>query len=296
MGKLDLPILPETREKVRVATAALFFPFDLFGSAGASAGVELLADAFRELVADNRREQVATRALAYQGKVRIREFTFETLPAYETWHSRAAQAIRRVLRRRELLIWTTGNHLGVLPLYDEFSALGRNSLVVQLDAHLDIYSLSDCTAEPSHGNFLLHSKRPLPRIINLGTRELLLRPDYIKEYYHQVFPAAALAIDPNPALKQINRASLKAERVFLDIDCDVFDPAYFSAVTHPLPFGLSPAFVLRVVDAIWSERVAGIALSEFDPARDRDDQSLSTLVWLLEYLLLKKYECGSLCD
>jgi agmatinase len=63
-------------------------------------------------------------------------------------------------------------------------------------------------------------------------------------------------------------------------------------VAHPLPFGLSPQLVLRLVEAAWSERVVGVALSEFDPARDRQDQSLSTLVWLLEYLLLKRYEAG----
>jgi hypothetical protein len=33
-----------------------------------------------------------------------------------------------------------------------------------------------------------------------------------------------------------------------------------------------------------------VALSEFDRARDRNDQSLWTLVSLLEYLLLKRYE------
>jgi hypothetical protein len=33
-----------------------------------------------------------------------------------------------------------------------------------------------------------------------------------------------------------------------------------------------------------------VTLSEFDPGRDRRDQSLATLVWLLEYLLLRRYE------
>lgn len=63
-----------------------------------------------------------------------------------------------------------------------------------------------------------------------------------------------------------------------------------NGVAHPLPFGLSPHTVLRFLDAVWSDRVIGVALSEFDPGRDRNDQSLSTLVWLLEYLLLKRYE------
>ena len=45
---------------------------------------------------------------------------------------------------------------------------------MQLDGHLDIYNLSDCTEELSHGNFLLHADAPLPRIITAGHRDLFL--------------------------------------------------------------------------------------------------------------------------
>ncbi len=273
-------------------TTALFFPFDLFGSAGAGGGAELLADAFGEMLEDNKRERVPTRARAYQGKVRMRRFAFETVPAYQKWRQRAGQAIGRVLRKGEFLLWVTGNHLGVLPVYDQLAGAGPRTLVIQLDAHLDIYNLSDCTAELSHGNFLLHCPGPLPAIVNIGARELLLRPDYVRKYYRQTFPAAAIALDPEPALRCIRQTSRKAEQVFLDLDCDVFDPGYFPAVTHPLPFGLSPQQVLSFLEAAWSDRVIGLAISEFDPSRDRNDQSLSTLLWLLEYLLLKRYETG----
>jgi arginase family enzyme len=273
-----------------VNTTAVIFPFDLFGSAGAGAGAELLADALREMLADNRREQVPTRAAAYQDRVQLREFQFETLAAYQRWREQARQAVRRTFRRGDFLLWVTGNHLGVLPVYDELAALGPGTLVLQLDAHLDIYNLSDCTTELSHGNFLLHCAAPLPPIINVGTRELLLRPDYVRQYYQQTIPAAAVALDPEPALRQIREASRAAERVILDLDCDVFDPAFFPAVSHPLPFGLSPQQVLRFLDAAWSERVIGLSLAEFHPAHDQNDRSLATLLWLVEYLLLRRYE------
>jgi arginase family enzyme len=78
--------------------------------------------------------------------------------------------------------------------------------------------------------------------------------------------------------------------VFIDIDCDVFDPVFFPAVSHPLPFGIAPTTFLRILDAVWSERVAGISISEFEPARDQNDRSLATLVWLLGYVLLKRHE------
>ena len=271
-------------------TSAIFFPFDLFGSGGARAGAELLADGFREMLADNRREKVPTRARAYAGKVRVSEFAFDRLEDYNDWRPTARAAVREVLDRREFLLWVAGNHLGGLPIYDELS--GTDTLVVQFDAHLDIYNLSDCTTELSHGNFLKHCAGPLPRLVNLGHRDLLLRPDYIRGYVQRTFSAAELAIDPGPALAEVAALCAEAPLVFLDLDCDVFDPSYFPALAHGVPFGLSPHLVLRIVDAAWSANVIGVAISEFDPARDQEDRSLSTLVWLIEYLLLKRFEKG----
>jgi arginase family enzyme len=273
-----------------VKTRLVVFPFDLFGSGGAAGGAQLLADAVREMLADNKRERVATRAAAYQDQVRLQEFTFATLDDYQDWRGQGRRAAEQAWHKGELLLWLAGNHLGALPVYDALGADAGRTVVVQFDAHLDIYNLSDCTSELSHGNFLLHSPGPLPGLINLGHRELQLRPKYVSRYYRHAFSAAELAIDPEPALAYVREACGGAERVFLDLDCDVFDPAYFPALSHPLPFGLAPPLVLRLLDAAWSERVVGVGLSEFDPGRDQNDRSLATLVWLVEFLLLKMYE------
>jgi arginase family enzyme len=114
--------------------------------------------------------------------------------------------------------------------------------------------------------------------------------DYVRRYYQAALSAQQLTTDPEPALEQVRAAAEEAERVVIDIDCDVLDPAFLPAVTHPLPLGLSPAMVLRVINAAWSDRVVGVTVSEFDPGRDRNDQSLGLLAWLLEYVLLKRYE------
>src|SRR5205823_6212004 len=79
--------------RILVKTRAFFFPFDLFGSAGAADGARLLADAVRELLADNKAERLPTRADAYAGKVVVREFEFATVPAYEDWREQARQAV-----------------------------------------------------------------------------------------------------------------------------------------------------------------------------------------------------------
>jgi agmatinase len=273
-----------------VKTTVVVFPFDLFGGGGAAAGAQLLADALREMLDDNAREKQPTRARAYQDRVKLKEFTFETLADYDGWRGQARQAARQAWRKRDLLMWLAGNHLAALPVYEELGQDAEGTLVVQFDAHLDIYNLSDCTAELSHGNFLLHSDTPLPAIVNVGHRELLLRPDYVRRYYRGAFSAAELAIDPGPAITYLGDACRLARRIFVDIDCDVFDPAFFPAVSHGQPFGLAPTQVLRLLNAVWSERVVGVAFSEFEPGRDQGDRSLATLVWLMEHLLLLQHE------
>ena len=271
-------------------TSLIVFPFDLFGSGGAGAGAALIADEFREILADNRRETAPTRARAYTDKVRLREIAFETVADYADWRRQGRQAVRPALRAGDFLYWVAGNHLGALPVYDELAAQSEGVLVIQFDAHLDIHQFRDSTTEPSHGNFLLHCAGPLPRLVNVGHRELLLPAEHIGRCYHETFSAAELAVDPAPAVAALRRACAAADRVFLDLDLDVFDPAYLPAVSQPVPFGLSPLLFLRLLEATWSPKTAGVLISEFDPSRDRDDRGLGLVVWLMEYLLLRRYE------
>ncbi len=298
MGKLfrlgpsgwNNPDLPTLTSRLPVKTHALFFPFDLFGHPGTSAGAELLADAVEEMLRDNRREKVPTRARAYAGKVRFDEFLLDSLDDLQNWRSSARAAIEPILAKKDFLLWVAGNHLGALPVYDALAKDASRSLVLQFDAHLDIYNLSDCKSELSHGNFLLHSTGPLPTMINLGHREQLLRPEHVGRYFRHAFSAPQLHAGMDDVLHVVKSACAAADRIFIDIDCDVFDAAYFPAVAQPEPFGLSPAMVLRILHAVWSDRVRGLMLSEFYPAHDCRDQSLATLLWLVEWILLRIYE------
>ncbi len=271
-------------------TNVLIFPFELFGSAGTAAGAELLGDALREMLADNRGEKVATRARTYNEHVRISRVAFEKTDDYADWRQRGRRAARRILDKGDFLVWVTGNHLGVLPVYDQLATPDADTLIVQFDAHLDIHNFHECTEEPSHGNFMLHCDGTLPPVINIGHRDLLLPANYVGKYYRSTISATSLALDPETAIRTLKKRADATTRIFLDIDCDVFDPAFFPAVSHPLPFGLASTTVLRCIDAVWSDKVVGMSISEFEPARDRNDRCLALLAWLLEHLLLRRYE------
>lgn len=279
-------------------TSVVVFPFDCFGGSGAGAGAELIADELREIVADNRREMVPTRADAYTKKFRIKEYTFDSLVALHAWRTTGRQAARPLLdgAPQDFFLWLGGSHIAALPVYEE-AVRQTGTVILQLDAHLDIHHFASCSPLPTHGNFIRHIERPdghpekdpFP-IVHLGHRDLLLPKEEIDQFYHRTHSAIEFAQRREGVLAEVEGSLAGAERILLDIDCDVFDPAYFPATGRPVPGGLSPMDVLRVLGCIPLDKLAGVVLSEFDPGRDQTDRSLGLIVWLLEAILLARHE------
>ena len=269
-----------------MSSTIVVFPFDLFGSAGTGAGAQLLGDAVREIIDDTEEETRPTRADALRGQLTVREAAFDTMNAVRDWRSHGRQLARQAFKTGDFLLWLAGNHLAVLPVLEE---LGPDTLVVQFDAHLDIHDFHDTTKELSHGNFLKHSEKPLPRLVNLGHRDLLLPEKVIAATFEAVYSTEDIATEPERILKSLRSKAVAAKRIWIDLDCDALDPAYLPGVQHPLPFGLAPLMFLKLLDAVWLPKVAGFSISEFDPGRDVRDTSLNLLGWLVEWLLLKRH-------
>jgi arginase family enzyme len=273
-----------------MSTTVLVFPFDLFGGAGTGAGAQLLGDAVREIIDDTAAETRPCRADCLRGKLKVREEHFETLDQVRDWRKRGRRLARQALKADDFLLWFGGNHLSVLPVLEELGADdSAGTLVVGFDAHLDVYSFHDTTAELSHGNFLKHLAGPRPGVVNVGHRDLFLSPGEVAETFEAVFPAAQVAADPDAVAGSLRERAASANRVWIDLDCDAFDPAFLPAVQQPLPFGLAPPVFLKLLDAVWSQRVIGMSVSEFDPGRDVRDTSLELLGWLIEFVLLKRH-------
>ncbi len=265
-------------------TNVTVFPFDLFGGAGTGAGAQLLGDAVNEILDDTDAETRPCRADCLRGNVEVREFAFETMEQIRSWRKTGRAAAKKTLKAGDFLLWLGGNHLSVLPVLEE---LGRDTCVVQFDAHLDVYAFHDTTAELSHGNFLRHFETPRPRLINVGHRDLFLTPDEIAETFEATYSAMDVATDTDRLVAELRAKVAGAKRVWIDLDADAFDPAVLPAVRQPLPFGLAAPTFLKLFDAVWSEKVVGMSVSEFDPVCDVRETGLNLLGWLIEFVLLR---------
>jgi agmatinase len=260
--------------------AVVVFPFDLYGSGGSGRGAELLGDVVREMLDDAHAEPAATRTHSFAGRVAVEEHPFDTPDAVADWRQTGREVIDRHLAAGTFTLWLGGNHLSVLPVFD---ALGAGDVVIQFDAHLDCYALHDTQEALSHGNYLLHVEPPRPKVVVVGHRDLFLTAGEVRKTFAEAVPAEATT----EAAEAIRKQVAKAKRVWLDLDVDVFDPAFAPGVGQPLPFGLTPREVLGLMLGAWGDRLAGVSISEFLPARDRDDRTLELLGWLVERLLLR---------
>jgi agmatinase len=253
----------------------LVFPFDCFGNAGTARGAELLGDIIREILDDADFEKRPCRQHQLIRTVRILEERFDNPETLSQWRETGCELLAEPLKHRERTLWLAGNHLAALPIYD---SLGPKDLIVQLDAHFDCYHLHDTHEDLSHGNFLRHAKGKA-KLVNIGQRDLFLLKKEIDQYYDAV-------LSPDDAAG-LQKFVAKADRVWLDIDIDVLDPTFCPAVLDAVPFGLNPQQLLKIAESCWSEKLVGISISEFCPARDDRDRSLELLGWFVEWLLLR---------
>ncbi|UOQ55856.1 arginase family protein [Leucobacter allii] len=81
-------------------------------------------------------------------------------------------------------------------------------------------------------------------------------------------------------------AASGARSVYVHVDLDVLDPAEFSAVHAPVPFGLSTAQLTHAIRAaVAALPLAGAAICEFAPADERAaEEDLPTVLRILAAL------------
>ncbi|WP_252843516.1 GNAT family N-acetyltransferase [Actinoallomurus purpureus] len=179
---------------------------------------------------------------------------------------------------------TLGGDCGVElePIAAAARRYGDRLAVVWFDAHGDLNTPGSSPSGAFHGMVLrtllgdgpadLVPGRPLkPRqVVLAGVRDL----DPAERDY-----AAATGIptvtDPEGLVEAVGDASA----VYVHIDLDVLDPAVFRSVGVPAPGGLTPDRLLAMVTALARRfEVAGLGITEYEPARPEDQDLLADLI------------------
>jgi len=113
-----------------------------------------------------------------------------------------------------------------------------------------------------------------PQVVLAGVRALdPAEKQYIADHDIAVVPPGELADLPSVV------AAAGARAVYIHIDLDVLDPSGFSSVGCPEPGGLAPAELASAVRALTDRfPLAGLGLTEYEPAGDHDRDTLRTLV------------------
>ncbi|GAA4632542.1 hypothetical protein GCM10023196_066350 [Actinoallomurus vinaceus] len=159
---------------------------------------------------------------------------------------------------------------------------GDRLAVVWFDAHGDLNTPESSPSGAFHGMVLrtllgegpaeLVPDRPLkPRqIVLAGVRDL----DPAERDY-AVAAGIPTVDDPDALIEAVGDASA----VYVHLDLDVLDPEVFRSVGVPTPRGLTPDRLLAMVTALARRfEVAGLGITEYEPARPEDQDLLTGLI------------------
>jgi len=149
--------------------------------------------------------------------------------------------------------------------------------VLWLDAHADLQSPETSGTGAFHGMVLraiLGDGQPdmvlerglitADRVVLAGTRELEpAEEDYIAGSGLSMLGADALA-EPERVVAALEATG--ASDVYIHVDLDVLDPGHMSGLSHPVPFGASPADLAATIRAVRARMpMVGASLTEFSP-------------------------------
>lgn len=271
----------------------LFWPFPLFGNPGGDAGVAALHDAFLGALEEHA-EEPASRLQSVAREVDVGMIEFLQVEDLAGWRAELRGRFEGMLEAGDFPVVVGANHLVALPLLDAYADKPERVAVLSFDAHLDAYDLAASREPIHHGNFLLHlAKGPRLAIANVGHRDLVLESAQVEAYFDRVWGIEDIAARPlGEVAAEIARFLEPFDRVHIDIDLDALDPSVMRAVGTPMPCGLSTQQLVGILGALWSDKVSGVSISEYDAGRDLDGNGRHLVVWLIEMILLRRAGVG----
>ncbi|MDN3352828.1 GNAT family N-acetyltransferase [Actinomadura sp. DC4] len=187
-------------------------------------------------------------------------------------------------RTRGRPVFVAGGDCGVelAPVAAALRRYGDRLAVVWFDAHGDLNTPASSPSGAFHGMVLrtllgegpagLVPDRPLRpgQVVLAGVRAL----DPAERAYAEA-EGLPIVADPDALVAAVG----DADAVYVHLDLDVLDPETFASVGTPEPGGLTPGQVIEMVAALADRfEIAGVGVTEYEPARPRDQETLAGLV------------------
>jgi agmatinase len=162
-------------------------------------------------------------------------------------------------------------------------------IVINLDAHMDIideYQGEKC----SHGTVMkrIHDLNP-KEIIEIGIRSSSLEEkEFVEKTNNISIFTTKEANERFEAIeKKINKIGNK-EPIYLTIDIDVLDPLYVPKVGNPIPNGISPETIEKILEILGKKNVIGFDLVEVATNRLGDSTGVTASKIVYDFLTLIK--------
>ncbi|WXG42499.1 MAG: agmatinase [Promethearchaeati archaeon SRVP18_Atabeyarchaeia-1] len=172
-----------------------------------------------------------------------------------------------IIKSRKIPIMLGGEHSVT---YGAVKALGKDTTVVQFDAHMDLRN--DYLGEKwSHASVMrrISEEVGVPHIIEVGTRAPS-KEEYVFAKENKLSFLTSETVNSNwrePAEK-IKKLLQASPKIYLTIDIDCLDPSVAPGVGNPEPEGISLTALINIIQGIVSPRVKGFDVVEVSPPND----------------------------
>ncbi|WP_433238184.1 arginase family protein [Streptosporangium sp. CA-135522] len=199
------------------------------------------------------------------------------VPIAETLAQTAVNTRQALSQAQNGFVVTVGGDCGVElePISAVLRQHGERLAVVWFDAHGDLNTLASSPSGAFHGMVL----RTL-----LGDGPPALVPDRTLKP-QRVALVGVRALDPGETefVREAGIGDLSAladgAALYIHLDLDVLDPAYFRSVGTPEPGGLSAEELTAQIAALTSRfEIVGLGITEYEPVHPQDADLLTILI------------------
>ena len=197
-------------------------------------------------------------------------------------YERCYRAAISIHQRKALPVFIGGDHSIPAPLILACREAHEDIKLIHFDAHTDLGEW-DALVTHHHGNVMsrvLH-ENPKLEVRQFGIRGFAGVPPS----GGRCQTVSQVEIDADLD-KVIARYIPQGRNCYISIDVDVLDPSVAPGTGTPVPMGMMPKTLLRLLQAVATKnRIVGIDVVELCPSLDRDDMTASLVFHILMRLL-----------